>query len=64
MGPVLFVKGEWSLTSLMEGKDGLEEALLTSVTTLICYSTLCVCLSVWYVLPSVLPFEGGSLHGM
>lgn len=40
------VKGERSLAVLVEGRDGLEEALLISVTTLISNSTLSVCLSV------------------
>lgn len=38
MGSVLFVKGEWSLTLLMRGKDDFEEILLPAVTTLIGYS--------------------------
>ena len=54
MRSVLFVKGEWSLTLLMEGKDDFEEVLLPSVTTLISYS---VC----FVLLSVLIFLGGGL---
>lgn len=38
MGSVLFVKGEWSLTLLMRGKDDFEEVLLPAVTALISYS--------------------------
>lgn len=61
MRSVLFVKGECSLTLLMEGKDDFEEVLLPSVTTLINYSTLSVC----FVLLSVLIFFGwGSFNGM
>lgn len=57
----MFVKGECSLTLLMEGKDDFEEVLLPSVTTLINYSTLSVC----FVLLSVLIFFGwGSFNGM
>lgn len=56
MGSVLFVKGEWSLTLLMEAKDDFEELLLPSVTTLISYS---IC----FVLLSVLIFLGGGLLG-
>ena len=55
MRSVLFVKGEWSLTLLMEGKDDFEEVLLPSVTTLISYS---VC----FVLLSVLIFFGGVFY--
>lgn len=63
MGSVLFVKGEWSLTLLMEAKDDFEELLLPSVTALISYS---IC----FVLLSVLIFFGwrslgwGSFNGM
>ena len=55
MRSVLFVKGEWSLTLLMEGKDDFEEVLLPSVTTLISYSVCFVLLSV------LIFFWGGGL---
>lgn len=58
MGSVLFVKGEWSLTLLMRGKDDFEEVLLPAVTALISYSV-----SVLFFFLCSFFFDGGHLGG-
>ena len=56
---VCVVKGEWSLASLGEDNDRLEKDLLTSVTVLMSYSSLCVCL----VFSSFCALLWGSIYG-